>query len=63
MNGLLDTETLYEWCGCRQKVRLERWLKSNRINYWISASGTPITTLEAVNNGFKELITDEFIFE
>lgn len=63
MNGLIDTEMLYEWCGCRQKVRLERWLKTNRINYWISANGTPITTLEAVNNSFKEQITDEFIFE
>jgi len=64
MNGLLDTQELYEWCGCKQKSRLELWLRKNGITYWISTNGTPITTLEAVNDSFKKSTsTDEFIFE
>jgi len=61
-NGLLDTSQLYEWCGCKQKSRLERWLRENRIKYWLSSTGTPITTLKAINDSFNEVTKDEFNF-
>lgn len=64
MNSLLDTDQLYEWCGCKQKIRLERWLRLNGIKYWLSANGNPITTLEAINDSSSVTQTsDEFIFE
>lgn len=64
MNSLLDTEQLYEWCGCKQKRRLERWLRLNGIKYWLSANGTPITTVQAINDSVSiNHHSDDFIFE
>jgi len=62
MSNLINSEMLFVWCGCKQKSRLELWLRNHGIKYWISADGYPITTLEAVNDSFKDNSTDKFDF-
>ena len=46
---LLDEANLMAWSGHAQRVRLEKWLKEQRIPYRYGKGGRIITTLAAVN--------------
>jgi len=56
---LLNGDDLKAWLGTTQTARVLRFLKQNRIPYWVSG-GQPVTTLTAVN---ARLLAEEKVAE
>ena len=53
MAGLIKTDDLCEWFGCKQPAKLMRLLRERNISYTLNAVGQPITTLDAINDSLK----------
>lgn len=59
---LLNGDDLKRWLRATQTARVLRFLRQNRIPYWI-AGGQPVTTLAAINARLiKEEPPEEFDF-
>lgn len=63
MSALLRTDDLYEWTDIRQRAKLIAWLNENSIPYRLDKTGSPITTMDAVNASLLDRkISDEVAF-
>ena len=54
MNGLVNEEDLKDWTGEKTRPRLEQWLDSRGISYYIGKNGRICRTLEAINNNLTD---------